>query len=185
MNLNDYQAQAWATAIYPGAGQGDLTYPVLLLVGEVAEFVERCRTVLEHEMPPISDIGAQKELGDILWALAATATEAEATLSIWFNSNLPPDPFPSVPNVSRILSLADRLQLTAGQLSGFAGKEFRDGRRSDRSTILQPLGQTLAALCQELCQQLGWELANIMQQNLKKLQDRQRRGVLQGEGDDR
>jgi hypothetical protein len=36
-----------------------------------------------------------------------------------------------------------------------------------------------------ICEGFGWELADVMQDNLDKLADRKKRGVIIGEGDNR
>ncbi len=167
-----YQEQAWKTALYPQAGQGFLTYPVLLLVGEVAEFISRAEE--SGPDPVIQTQKLQKELGDILWALAAAATELGIPLSTWF-----------VACGSGVENPLPSLQQAAGHLAGLVSKEFRDGLYADRQTRVQPLGQQIAAACQSLCDHFGWDLAQVMHLNIAKLKDRQSRGVLQGEGDER
>ena len=37
----------------------------------------------------------------------------------------------------------------------------------------------------EYCNYQGWDLCVIMAENMEKLKDRQRRGTIQGDGDDR
>ncbi len=172
MDVNTYQQQAWTTAIYPDAGQGVLTYPVLLLVGEVAELRSRQMDLGQVGGPDPKAL--QKELGDVLWALAATATELGISLANWFEQpeSIPADPI-------------DHLQQSASHLAGLVSKEFRDGLYVDRHTRVQPLGYQLAAACQGVCLQYSWDLTDIMTLNIAKLKDRQMRGVLQGEGDER
>lgn len=80
MTMDEYQAEAAKTAIYPA---GNLSYLALGLngeAGEVAEIVKRpirsARLLTDEEY-----ILLQKELGDCLWYLANLAREADFTLS--------------------------------------------------------------------------------------------------------
>jgi NTP pyrophosphatase (non-canonical NTP hydrolase) len=77
MTLNEYQAKAWKTAIYPCKGH-NLIYPVLGLNGEAGEIAEACKKMMrdDHNHLTIerkSDI--IKEVGDVLWYVAALCQE--------------------------------------------------------------------------------------------------------------
>lgn len=90
MDFDDYQKKAGATALYPGRGQGDLSYPALGLngeAGEVAEYVKK--TIRDHG----GDVSfyrdkLRKELGDVLWYVAACCHELGFDMSDVAQANL-------------------------------------------------------------------------------------------------
>ncbi|MDO4511057.1 MAG: nucleoside triphosphate pyrophosphohydrolase family protein [Bacteroidales bacterium] len=81
MKLNEYQQQAAASAIYPRDMKG--VYPVLGLAGETGEVAEKVKKVIRDHGGHFSDeakVEIAKELGDVLWYLAATAADLGFTL---------------------------------------------------------------------------------------------------------
>ena len=81
MDLNQYQALARKTAIYP-ADQG-LVYTTLGLVGEAGEVAEKIKKLIRgdlFEMQGEFEEDITKELGDVLWYLANLASEIGVSL---------------------------------------------------------------------------------------------------------
>ncbi len=76
----------------------------------------------------------------------------------------------------------------AGEVSGKIKKIFRDKEgvisEADRTALLAELGDVLWYLTQ-VSTELGLSLDEIAEHNIAKLLDRQLRGKIQGEGDDR
>lgn len=93
MKLNDYQEQTWKTAKYPHAGEGDivaLAY-VALGLGEAGEVQGKVKKILRDDNGVISEaarIAVGKELGDLLWYVARTASETGLTLEHVAQMNL-------------------------------------------------------------------------------------------------
>jgi len=76
MNLNDYQEKAVATAIYPQ--EYAIIYPALKLSGEAGEVSEKIGKALrdrDGQMPEAFRLELAKELGDVLWYIAAMARD--------------------------------------------------------------------------------------------------------------
>jgi NTP pyrophosphatase (non-canonical NTP hydrolase) len=106
LTLDEYQARTQDTAVYPG--QGDiigLLYVALKMNGEAGEFAEHVgkairddnllsvangpeSVVLLHELTPARTALLKKEIGDVLWYLAAGARELGFTLSDIAQENL-------------------------------------------------------------------------------------------------
>lgn len=67
MNMNEYQAQAAKTAIYPASVQ--VLYPTLGLAGEAGEVANKVKKIVRDGKLDKEAIGA--EIGDCLWYIAA------------------------------------------------------------------------------------------------------------------
>lgn len=89
LDFDDYQDEASATAIY--SDDYRMSYPLLGLVSEVGELCGKVKKVLrdksglftcaDHEA-----IGA--EMGDVLWYLAALATDLDLSLATIAENNI-------------------------------------------------------------------------------------------------
>jgi len=77
MTGNEYQIKATATAIYPNIGS-NFTYPALGLAGESGEVCDKIKKVLRDDGGIFSQeklLSIKKELGDVLWYVAALCNE--------------------------------------------------------------------------------------------------------------
>lgn len=83
MNFSKYQSLTQETAIYPGQGQTlGLAY-VGLGLGEAGEAQGNIKKIIRDDggiITPTKRDALKKELGDILWYVAQTATEAGISL---------------------------------------------------------------------------------------------------------
>lgn len=90
MRLDDYQILARQYAQYPGASTfTNPYYPVLGLTGEAGEVANKVKKMQRDNLDIEDlqdDIGA--ELGDVLWYLAAIATEFDLSLTEIAEANL-------------------------------------------------------------------------------------------------
>jgi NTP pyrophosphatase (non-canonical NTP hydrolase) len=77
MTFDDYQAAAKKTAIYPE--QYKVIYPALGLAGESGEVAEKVKKwIRDGKLDPEA---VKKELGDVLWYIAAVASDLDLSLS--------------------------------------------------------------------------------------------------------
>lgn len=95
-SLNEYQQRSRKTASYPDLG-GNLLYPALGLAGEAGEAVDKIkkywrdfgitdgRTALLLTQQKVALL---KELGDVLWYVAAIASELDINLSYVAGMNI-------------------------------------------------------------------------------------------------
>ena len=94
MHFNEYQVLAQRTAIYPSKGT-NLVYPALKLCGEAGEVAEKIGKLMRDKAYVVGGNTAKwessseqlewedaliKELGDVLWYVAAIATELNIDL---------------------------------------------------------------------------------------------------------
>ena len=82
MKLSEYQSKARVTALYPDAGSNPY-YPALGLGGEVGEVLNKVKKVMRDNGGEITDefrMDLKKELGDVLWYVAALASELDLDL---------------------------------------------------------------------------------------------------------
>ena len=75
MDLNDYQYQANETAIYPHSAR--MTYPALGLTGEAGEVADKVKKLIRDNRPLDAKERHEiaKEVGDVLWYIAALARD--------------------------------------------------------------------------------------------------------------
>lgn len=84
MTFNDYQAAAKKTAIYPE--QHRVIYPALGLAGEAGEVAEKVKKwIRDGNLDPDA---VKKELGDVLWYVAAVASDLGLTLDDVASANV-------------------------------------------------------------------------------------------------
>ena len=87
LSINEYQKLAIETASYPDRGS-NMIYPVLGLVGEAGETADKIKKFYRNlgitdakKLNTEQKLGLAKEMGDVLWYLAALADELEIDLS--------------------------------------------------------------------------------------------------------
>lgn len=89
MTLDEYQAEALKTAIYPT--ESGIVYPVLGLAGESGEVADKVKKTIRDrggEFDAETRREIAKEAGDVLWYLAALARELGMTLGELAELNL-------------------------------------------------------------------------------------------------
>jgi len=172
MLLDKYQADAQSTAIYPGV----LMYPTLGLCGEVGEFVEA-------RMFPCLLTDSLKEAGDILWYIANVAYDAGLPLSAVAEQ----DNFDLGDGYSCVGDefLCNDLTIFAGRVAENVKKAFRDHEGCLTDERFENIRMALKSILYTLHRITGGQLDLCAERNLEKLFDRQDRGVLGGDGNDR
>lgn len=91
MNMNFYQGEARASAIYPRAQA--VVYPTLGLTGEAGEVAEKIKKVIRDDagvegMDVAKKMEIAKEIGDVLWYCANLAYDLGFTLDRVAEMNL-------------------------------------------------------------------------------------------------
>ena len=88
MNLDDYQEQAKATAIYDK--KHAIIYPALGLAGEAGEVSNKVKKLLRDGYENNKDYRKEisDEIGDVLWYVAVLADDIGCKLSDIANNNL-------------------------------------------------------------------------------------------------
>jgi len=87
MNIDEYQTKASETAIYPA--EYAIVYPALGLNGEAGEVAEKVKKYIrdDGDAEKLRE-DLRKELGDVLWYVAATASDAGLKMSDIAETNL-------------------------------------------------------------------------------------------------
>ncbi len=90
MHMNDYQRTARTTACYPTNNLFNLLYPALGLAGETGEVADKIKKVIRKrgEFTPEVKRDIAKELGDVLWYVAALSHELGYDLDTLAQMNL-------------------------------------------------------------------------------------------------
>ena len=89
-HFDEYQYEAGDTATYPNKGD-NLYYPALGLAGEAGEVCEKIKKIYRDKKGIVSKedkVELTKELGDVLWYVAALASEIDICLSEVVETNL-------------------------------------------------------------------------------------------------
>lgn len=76
------------------------------------------------------------------------------------------------------------LAAEAGEVADKAAKHYRGDKPLSADDFRKELGDCMWFISQ-LCNRFGWDMEDVMQENIDKLQDRAQRNVLQGSGDNR
>jgi len=90
LEFSDYQAQASKTAIYDEADV--VTYPALGLVSEAGEVAGKVKKIMRDQkgqfMLPENRAAVGKEIGDVLWYIAALCSDLGLDMSDLAQDNL-------------------------------------------------------------------------------------------------
>lgn len=90
LTFSEYQSRSQAHAVYPEAGD-NIFYPVLGVCGESGELAEKLKKCLRDKNGEISADDKRlmiKEVGDVLWYLAAVCRELGVPLEEAASINL-------------------------------------------------------------------------------------------------
>lgn len=222
MLLNDYQREASGTAIYPGRmSPHGLMYCALKMNGEAGELADHIviAKVQEGFLPGAIGLRPErlsliiKEVGDVMWYLAAMADELETDLNFIFGG----EPIIFENNILAIDTEALVLNAVVGQIAEQIGKAMRDDgygmpasyprgvlRQSDtpvvtygdagpvqmhltvdrRSKILTHMREAMQSL-KNICAEMDITIQLAMDINIRKLAARKAKGTLSGSGDNR
>lgn len=89
-SFSQYETEASKTAVYPYRGM-NITYATLGLCGESGEVAEKVKKLIRDNGGTITEefqMAMRKELGDVLWYLAAVAYECRITLTSIATENI-------------------------------------------------------------------------------------------------
>lgn len=79
MEMIEYEHFAASTAVYPNRGS-NIDYALLGLGGEVGEMLNKRKKQMRDSQGKVDQTDMVKELGDVLWYVAATAHELGVSL---------------------------------------------------------------------------------------------------------
>lgn len=217
MLLNDYQREASGTAIYPGRmSPHGMMYCALKMNGEAGELADHIVIAKVSEGFKPGSVGLRpdrlsliiKEVGDVMWYLAAMADELETDLKFIFGG----EPIIIEDGVLALDTEALVLNAVVGQIAEQLGKAMRDdgygmpdgyvpgalrvGEAGNgkpvtrhltverRSTILKHMRDAMKSLL-FICAEMDIPLQLALEINIKKLAARKAKGTLSGSGDNR
>jgi len=177
MNLVDYQAAALTTAIYPK--EAKVVYPTLGLGGEIGEYWEKASIYGEDGAGELLEWPeAVKELGDVMWYVAALASDLGLSLGqIKRNTS----PFEMTGKTYPI-----EMMIYYGKISEVVKKVIRDGGQfHDKKPEIGVLLGRLMWCIQKEAGGAKSPFTKVLEMNIEKLFSRKKRGKLGGSGDNR
>lgn len=170
-NFQEYEELALSTKSYDNSIA--IPYVSLGLGGETNEFLEKIDDEAELDL-------TLKEVGDILWYVAACRVEMNLT-ELYF------------PIVTETFDTPFKLTTPIGHVLEQTKKYLRDDWKKgqtielseDRKEIIHNSLQIVLEELSKFCLAVGTNLTIVAQQNIEKLADRSKRNVIKGSGDER
>lgn len=171
----DWTVDAWSSTD-PLDGR-DFAIMGLGLSGEVSEVAEVLECAMEFGAS-VDMSNLRKELGDALYYWARICRAYEVPLNVvWPRAAVGLEDAVS----TELMML--RLVRPAGRVSEHVKKHVRDGA-FNRTTLVLALHETAKAWV-ALCRAQGLCVQEVLETNRRKVDDRRRRGVMGGSGDNR
>lgn len=166
LTIDEYQVQAYSTAVYPEAVK--CVYPAIGFLGELGEVANKYKKVLRGDIAMIDATPAiLDELGDCLWYIAGICTDANYKLSVAVDYE----------HFSEVTCYSEDPAILLRSLASTATQLFD---KENRGAVRRAL-YLLAAFIFSL----GSTLEDVANDNLAKLQKRKAAATLQGSGDGR
>lgn len=173
MKVDDYQREAFAKAFYPDLLK-NIDYPICGLIGETGELAEQIKKMIRDDGGKLTDarrLAIKKEAGDVLWYMAAIASERRLDLSF----------------VLRTGDFRDWTGTDETPVRSIRRLATYVGRASNPTDERVIDANLLAAFVHlvNLCRWAGFAIDDVAQANLDKLNKRIATGTLGGSGSDR
>jgi len=167
MNLQEYQAQALATALPSALSRAYLIPGIVAEVGEM--FGKKAKAVRDEWHEEALLIEMAKEYGDVAW-MTAVLLEVEQVRTITERHN---------PRVLSFLGKSPNpLTSILARVNVLANEDFHEYVPTEAQGLWLDLAHNCFAIT-------GRSFDHVLQLNLDKLASRQQRGVLTGSGDNR
>jgi len=168
IRLEEYQLKCAETAVYRENAKLITIYPVLGLIGEIGEMVEKLKTDGSVDRKEV-----RKEIGDVFWYCAISLADMGEILFIdktmtdrqIMDFHLPVD--------------------GACKLAELYKKYLRDGNEEKKLEMIKVIGKIMMVTIYFCENVLEVNFGTIMEENLAKLKDRKDRGMIKGSGDNR
>ena len=171
MNLDEYSEKAIHTAIYPNKGN-NIVYPVLGLIGETGEVVDKLMQAMTDNE------GLIKEIGDVFWYINAICYELQVEFkTVIKGDNITPTQLNILELLRTNTEIAEKTKKILRDNNGVITQEYIIFMVSQLKCISQPL------ISSGLLINTGLE--EILEKNIEKLFSRQERNQLKGSGDNR
>lgn len=176
MNLQEYQQEAFETAIYDDKYR--IIYPCHGLSEECGEINGHFKRMMRDDNGVLTQERLDHialELGDIMWYLVVLARDLDIELPHYSGEVVEAMPFDI--QHKRLL----RLQLVCAELT----EAPLDGAINQRKYILARMLTFCIEQVGKVCSAFGFSFYDILDRNIAKLQKRVKNGTLHGSGDDR
>lgn len=173
MELSEYKVLAYRTAVY----KEKVIYPCHEIVEEAGEVNGHVKRILRDDNGVLTDDRKRHitlELGDVMWGLVALARDLNVELPDYISCA----PHPTDRNVQGIRCLS--LSRMCAVLSILCYGDTELHRKEIRETLtdcIYAVGSIASAF--------GIEFSDVLEMNIRKLENRAKNGTIKGSGDDR
>lgn len=175
MNLKEYQKLAYKYAKYPAEVKG--VYNALQIANELSEVAGKLIKSLRDGMNNQLKKDIADEIGDVLWHMAGLCSDCDKKIFVPFY--VEEYPF----KINDISEIVNKISETSHNIICCVNKQIKDNRGQDY--IYYDNALDIWSILNFLISQLGFNLNDILQNNLDKLESRFQRGVIGGSGDKR
>jgi len=190
MHFNDYQREARKTAIYPK--EYKIVYPSFGLMDEFTEFVEKEE---DRFINHVKDIEIVKEIFDTFWYISNLISDIYENKNWNYNLyNVFPDSEIDIKeyiieNTSDIdkwdnHTIFRKIGQIQGKIKKLLRKDYTELSTETINFIINNI-KYIGYYLIDKANIYGYEIEDGLQLNIDKLKDRQERGVLKGNGDNR
>jgi len=190
MDLREYQEKARSTAIYLEIENTRILYPALGIISECGEVAGKIKKLIRDDGGDMNDDrrkAISKELGDCCWYLANICCDIDHDLIMMYDMR-----WASMVHHIRGLTLP-QLVLHMSRHATFVAESLEQwyykydshpGARSRFPDIPNNLTNIITCI-EEIARRCGFTLEDIYTENIEKLSNRQKKGTIQGSGDNR
>lgn len=184
MTLEEYHARTRDTASYPAG----ITYPVLGLISEIGELAGQVAKSIRDDggkITPERRVNLTKEIGDVLWMCAAVSHETGSLLSEAIRcsdfSELSRRAVKRLDSGSIITEMVDEAWRIMRSASEGGWRRFKSNTGGEVQYAIEKVVDALV----DFAAYYRIDIGQVANENIAKLADRKRRGVIAGSGDNR
>jgi phosphoribosyl-ATP pyrophosphohydrolase len=173
MEFEQYEKEAISYALYPR--EEAIVYPSIGVVDEGLELIEKCTLDYDDKLERKTEV--TKEAGDTLWYMANLCHDLEIPMADMAKGII-------LPSKETYVDIRLRLMIDLQRLIGKTKKRLRGDEGITKEITLELLQKVYGSFMVLLTEE-DINIDDALKSNIDKLEDRKKRNVLKGDGDNR